>query len=146
METNSPVVVAVAKVYAFIDSRMAETDPACKVCGKCCDFDSYDHRLFVTTPELIYFAFHISPDSVKPMANGLCPYNIKGVCSVHPHRFAACRIFCCTGNVDIQSRLSETAIAKLKSICEQSDIPYQYMDLKAALSSRWDWHENKRSR
>ncbi len=65
METNSPVVSAVAEVYAFIDSRVAETDSSCKVCGKCCDFDSYDHRLFVTTPELVYFAFHIPSDSVR---------------------------------------------------------------------------------
>ncbi len=134
METDSHVIGAVAEVYAFIDSRVAETDSACKVCGKCCDFDSYDHRLFVTTPELVYFAFHISPDSIKPMPGGLCPYNIKGVCSVHPRRFAACRIFSCTGDVDAQNRLSEAAVAKLKSICEQSNIPYQYMDLKAALS------------
>jgi Fe-S-cluster containining protein len=134
METDSHIVGAVAEVYAFIDSRVAETDSACNACGKCCDFDSYDHRLFVTTPELVYFASHISPDPIKPMPTGLCPYNIKGVCSVHPHRFAACRIFSCTGDVDAQNRLSEAAVAKLKSICEQSNIPYQYMDLKAALS------------
>ena len=134
METDNHIVGAVAEVYAFIDSRVAETDSACNACGKCCDFDSYDHRLFVTTPELVYFAFHISPDSIKPMPRGLCPYNIKGVCSVHPHRFAACRIFSCTGDVDAQSRLSEAALAKLKSICEQSNLPYQYVDLKAALS------------
>ncbi len=134
MEIDSYIVGAVAEVYTFIDSCVAESDSTCNACGKCCDFDSYDHRLFVTTPELVYFAFHISPDSIKPMPGGLCPYNIKGVCSVHPHRFAACRIFSCTGDVDAQNRFSEAAIAKLKSICEQSNIPYQYMDLKAALS------------
>ncbi|MCD6395405.1 MAG: hypothetical protein J7M40_18135 [Planctomycetes bacterium] len=134
IDSRHHIVGAVAEVYTFIDSRVAETDLACKVCGKCCDFDSYDHRLFVTTPELVYFAFHIPSSSVKPMPAGLCPYNIKDVCSIHPYRFAACRIFCCTGDVDVQNRLSEAAISKLKSICEQSDMPYQYMDLKAALS------------
>ncbi len=134
MNTETQIVDAVAEVYAFIDSRIAETDSACNACGKCCDFDSYDHRLFVTTPELVYFASHISPHPIKPMTTGLCPYNIKGVCSVHPHRFAACRIFSCTGGADAQNRLSEAALAKLKSICEQSNIPYQYVDLKAALS------------
>ncbi len=134
METDSHIVGAVAEVYAFIDSRVAESDPSCNACGKCCDFDSYDHRLFVTTPELVYFAFCILPNRIKPMPAGLCPYNIKGACSVHRHRFAACRIFSCTGDVDIQNRLSEAVLAKLKSICEQSNIPYQYVDLKAALS------------
>ncbi len=134
METDRHIVDAVAEVYAFIDSRVAESDPSCNACGKCCDFDSYDHRLFVTTPELVYFASHISPDPIKPMTTGLCPYNIKSVCSVYPHRFAACRIFSCTGDVDAQNRLSEAAVAKLKSICEQFNIPYQYTDLKTALN------------
>lgn len=134
MNTETQIVDAVAEIYTFIDSRVAESDPCCNACGKCCDFDSYDHRLFVTTPELVYFAFHLSPHPIKPMPTGLCPYNIKGACSVHPHRFTACRIFSCKNNSDFQSRLSEQTIEKLKSICRQFCIDYQYTDLKTALN------------
>ena len=133
METESHIVDAVAEIYTWIDSQVADFVP-CKACGKCCDFEAYDHRLFITTPELLFFAHRMSPEPIKPMTTGQCPYNIDKKCTVHPHRFAACRIFSCTGDVDAQNRLSEAAVAKLKSICEQSNIPYQYVDLKAALS------------
>jgi len=49
MQTEKHIVAAVAEVYDFIDARVAEINPPCKACGKCCDFDGYDHRLFVTT-------------------------------------------------------------------------------------------------
>ena len=51
------------------------------------------------------------------------------------HRFAGCRIFCCTGNADFQSSLTEEVLKELKTICTEFGIPYRYMDLPAALDS-----------
>jgi len=133
METESQIVDAVAEIYEWIDSQVAGFAP-CGACGKCCDFDAWDHRLFITAPELLYFTYRMSPEPIKPMPTDQCPYNIDGKCSVHRHRFAACRIFACTGDVGTQNRLSEAAVAKLKSICEQSNIPYQYVDIETALN------------
>ncbi len=133
METESHIVDAVAEIYKWIDSQVADFAP-CTACGKCCNFDAWDHRLFITAPELLYFTYRMSPEPIKPMPTGLCPYNIDGKCSVHPHRFAACRIFACKEDHELPSRLSEQTIKKLKSICEQSNIPYQYTDIKTALN------------
>ena len=69
-----------------------------------------------------------------PMTIGRCPYNIAGKCTVYEHRFAGCRIFCCKGDRDFQSRLSESALKRLMSICEECGLPYTYKDLAAALN------------
>ena len=134
MKTEDAIVADVADIYAWIDSRIAGSDNACSACGECCDFDSYDHRLFVTSPELIYFTLQMAPDQIKSLPGGTCPYNIDGKCSVYRRRFAACRIFACKGDADFQNNLSEQAMEKFKSVCEKLAADYQYTDIKTALN------------
>jgi hypothetical protein len=67
-----------------------------------------------------------------------CPYQVDGKCTVYPHRFAACRIFCCKGNAGFQSELTETVLKKFKALCDEFNIPYRYEDLPTALrTSPW---------
>ena len=58
-ERHRRLLEEVAALYDWIDAQ-AKQNPAgagrCKACGKCCDFPAYDHRLFVTPPELAYLA------------------------------------------------------------------------------------------
>lgn len=136
MPTNIEMEItgAVGQVYDWIDSQISQNPAQCQECGKCCDFESYDHRLLVTSCELIYFGAKVSPDKIKPMTDCRCPYNIDGKCTVYPYRFAGCRIFHCKGDKDFQSQLSEQASEKFKTICQEFDIPYRYTDLPTALN------------
>jgi Fe-S-cluster containining protein len=131
------LVEEVAAIYDWIDSQIRQ-DPAragrCKACGACCDFAAYDHRLFVTPPELIYLAAKLGSLSLKSMPTGRCPYQQGTDCTAHEHRFAGCRIFCCDGSPDFQSQLSEEALRQLKALCEEFRVPYRYQDLAAALA------------
>lgn len=127
----------VAALYDWIDGQLAEhADLAgrCKACGDCCDFLGYDHLLFVTPPELIYLAQKLEVTSLEPMESGRCPYQDGTKCRVHAHRFAGCRIFCCRGDADFQSQVTETALKQLKAICERFQLPYRYADLAKALA------------
>jgi hypothetical protein len=128
---KSKILRAVAEVYNWLDEQNT-AQATCDRCGKCCDFETFDHRLFVTSPELIYFTAKTGP--LKPMPQGTCPYNIDGNCTVHRHRFAGCRIFSCKTNGQYQSPLSEEAIEKFKSICSEFNVPYCYTDLASALN------------
>jgi hypothetical protein len=83
----------------------------------------------------MYLEAHLGPGNVRPMPDGRCPYNAGGKCEVYEHRFAACRIFCCHGDTDFQSSLSEECLEKLKAICTEFQIPYRYADLAVALNS-----------
>lgn len=137
-KTTQTIVARVAEIYDWIDSQIrqdAELFGACDACGKCCDFQAFDHRLFVTTPELIYLTAMLKVERPKATTSDNCPYNHDGKCTIHEHRFAGCRIFYCNGDPDFQSRLSEAALKKLKLISEELEIPYTYRPLAAALNS-----------
>ena len=136
-ERYGRIVEEVADLYRWLDSHLEQApDRAgrCKACGACCDFHAYDHRLFVTGPELIYLAAKLGTSALKEMPSGRCPYLQNDRCTVHPYRFAGCRIFCCRGDRDFQSDLTETVLRRLKRIGERFQLPYRYQDLAAALN------------
>ncbi len=133
---NRQLINKVAEVYNWLNSQIEDhKDLAgrCYACGKCCDFESFEHKLFVTPPELIYLRTNLHSENLKLMKTGHCPYNAGGKCGVYEHRFSGCRIFSCKGDLDFQNELSEKALKKFKAICEQFQIPYRYTDLATAL-------------
>ena len=151
---NNQLLKKVAKIYNWLDVEIrqhSDLTGACDTCGRCCDFDSpapthkhkpapgldqgFDHRLFVTPPELMYLAANLGTEKIKPMTTSRCPYNSNGKCEIYKYRFAGCRIFCCRADADFQSRLSESAVKKFKSICTEFQVPYRYSDLATALNS-----------
>lgn len=137
-EINRRLLAEVAEIYDWLDLQIhdsAKLAGQCKICGACCDFAVYDHRLFVTPPELMYLAANLGDENIRPMLTSRCPYNINGRCDIYKYRFAGCRIFCCGADKEFQSRLSESVLKKFKSLCTQLHIPYRYSDLAAALSS-----------
>ncbi len=126
----------VRDIYTEIDEALRNSPELagnCLACGKCCNFKSYDHQLYITPPELLYLEHHIGSENLKPITNGCCPYNVRGKCTVHEYRFASCRIFCCTGSKEFQSQLTESTLTELKRLCEEFSIPYRYADLSSAL-------------
>ena len=137
-EANRKLLERVAEIYKWLDLQISSAGSmagTCRACGDCCDFEGFDHRLFITPPELIYLAANLGAENVKPMTSSRCPYNIDGRCSVYEYRFSGCRIFCCRGDADFQNGLSEEVLKKLKSICVEFQIPYRYTDLAAGLNS-----------
>jgi len=136
-QANERLLEGVAEVYKWLDLQVRQNKDlsgVCESCGKCCDFEGFDHRLFVTPPELMYLAANLNSENIESMPTNRCPYNIDGKCSVYGYRFAGCRIFCCTADKDFQSRLSEAVLQELKSICIEFQIPYRYTDLATALN------------
>ena len=134
------IIDATAKIYRWIDEQIqnpkSKIQNSCNACGNCCDFDAYGHRLYITPPELMYLAAQQIKNPKSKIQNwtGRCPYQADNKCSIHPHRFASCRIFFCRGDKTQQSELSEQALEKLKALCVKFDIPYRYMDIKTALN------------
>ena len=136
-EADKRLLERVAEVYEWLDLQIRSGGNfagSCRSCGDCCDFDRFDHRLFITPPEIMYLAANLGAENIKPMPGGRCPYNVDGRCTIYEYRFSGCRIFCCNADADFQSRLSETVLQKLKSICVEFQIPYRYADLSAALN------------
>jgi len=137
-EAKRQLLNKVAEIYDWLDEQIRQGSDLlvhCDGCGRCCDFASFDHRLFVTPPELMYLAANIGAENIKPMPDSRCPYHFICECTVYKYRFAGCRIFSCKGDSDFQSRLSESVLKKFKSLCTEFEIPYRYVDLASGLNS-----------
>lgn len=130
MNASSQMIQEVSAIYQTLDKQLAAMDLSCQACGNCCDFESFGHKLYITTPELIYFAHFISP---KEMTADICPYRVDGKCTVYPYRFSGCRIFSCRGDAEKENALCEQTISKLKTLCNEYGIRYHYVYLKAGL-------------
>jgi hypothetical protein len=136
-KANSELLNKVAEVYDWLEAQIQLSDEGggrCDSCGRCCDFEAFDHRLFVTPPELMYLAENLGDENVKLMPDSRCPYHLICQCTVYKYRFAGCRIFSCKGDADFQGELSESALKKFKLICKEFNIPYHYTDLATALN------------
>lgn len=128
----------VAEIYEWLDSEIEKNKALlteCSACGRCCDFENFDHFLFVANPELIFLKQNLKNEKIKTMQTGRCPYNERGKCTIYLFRFSGCRIFFCNGNRDFQNELSELTNRKFKNLCEQHNLPYSYCDLKTALNT-----------
>jgi Fe-S-cluster containining protein len=136
MRKNEEVILRVSEIYKWIEDQQLVNKliaGKCSTCGKCCDFESYGHRLYVTTPEMIYFVKKLGIANIKQITTARCPYQVEGKCSVHAFRFSGCRIFCCKGEAAFQSEMTETAIKKFKALCTELQLPYRYVELPVAL-------------
>lgn len=135
-----------------IDQQVAGSGFACQQSGRCCRFESFGHRLYMTGLEIAWFrllagppASATVPDSkgdatsigltvLDPKQDG-CPYQVDGACSVHPDRPFACRVFFCQeGSDDWQSAQYEAFQSKMKKLHQQLGLPYRYMEWRQGLA------------
>src|SRR4051794_28734198 len=50
---------AVGELYASVQREIDARRPRCEISGRCCRFEEYGHRLYVTTIELAAFAHEL---------------------------------------------------------------------------------------
>jgi Fe-S-cluster containining protein len=123
----------VSQIYDWLNSQIKSLDVDCSACGKCCDFKSFGHKLFVTTPELLYFYKNVKP--LRKMTGSSCPCLENGKCTARDFRFSGCRIFFCKADSEKINELSEQTIKKIKTLCDEFDFPYRYVDWATALNN-----------
>ncbi len=141
---------ALRALYAEVDAAIAQRGPTCWTSGKCCKFESFGHRLYVTALEVAWFLGQVDTDVASSAVAespgirlpqlaetaGACPYQIAGRCSTHAVRPLGCRIFFCqAGTEDWQQDLYETFLMRLRSLHEGHGIAYRYLDWIAGLEA-----------
>jgi len=68
MKDCKEVISEAGEIYAWLDEQTNANKAkagVCSACGKCCDFEAYGHRLYVTTPEMLYFAEKMGTQTFK---------------------------------------------------------------------------------
>jgi Fe-S-cluster containining protein len=129
---------AVARLYDDVRAEIERRRPQCVMSGRCCRFEEYGHRLFVTTAELAAFADALPARTPSPTSwDGTgCPFQSGKICSVHAIRPFGCRMFFCdTSSTDWQNETYERFHARLKRLHEELGVPYFYVEWRRALDA-----------
>ena len=131
------VLEAVRALYADVQCEVDARRPVCVVSGRCCRFEEFGHRLFVTTAELAAFmhALPAFPTRAGGDWDGTgCPFQSGKMCSVHTIRPFGCRMFFCDStSTDWQNETYERFHARLKRLHEELGVPYRYVEWRQAL-------------
>ena len=124
---------ALDRIYTQLQSEIAKRQPRCDASGRCCRFESFGHRLFITTAELAVLRDHLPPAPAGWDATG-CPQQIAGRCGVHAIRPFGCRIFFCDPSAQAwQAECYETFHQRIRELHEALSIDYFYVEWIAGL-------------
>jgi hypothetical protein len=134
------VVEAIGAIYVEVNKEVDARRPLCVMSGRCCRFEEYGHRLFVTTMELAAFLRAASARERLATTSGWdgqgCPYQINRLCSVHASRPFGCRVFFCDPTAaQWQQDLYERYHAQLKRLHESLSVPYSYVEWRQGLAA-----------
>jgi len=127
------VIRAVAELYQSFQYDIDERRPLCSASGRCCRFEEFGHRLYVTTLELAAFAAQLQNHATQWDGTG-CPFQHDRLCSVHPIRPFGCRVFFCDStSTDWQHDRYEHYHARLKELHQELFVAYHYVEWRQGL-------------
>ncbi len=135
-----------------IDQQVNESGFTCQQSGRCCRFETFGHRLYMTGLEVAWFRSRVGPAGgsgaallesdertigltvIDPRRDG-CPYQVEGACGVHRDRPFACRVFFCQEGSDAwQGKRYEAFQLEMKRLHEELGLPYRYMEWRQGLA------------
>jgi Fe-S-cluster containining protein len=129
------VVERISAVYGMFQTELEKRKPRCDQSGRCCRFEDYGHRLFVTTLELAAFTAQ-TPPHTNPWDGTGCAYQVDGLCSVHATRPFGCRVyFCDPTSTDWQQNMYERFHAQIKQLHDELAVDYLYVEWREALKA-----------
>ena len=118
-------------IYREVERETAIINPKCKSCGRCCDFQSFDHQLWLTQFEL---ALIIEESGLRrPVNGGVCPYQEDGLCTAYASRALGCRVFSCEANSTDSQELHERFLSRIRKLAEENGIDLYYGELLTSL-------------
>jgi Fe-S-cluster containining protein len=129
-------------IYAMIADQVAARAPVCVASGRCCNFEAYGHRLYVTGLEAAWCVAQLTPEQpslsrasvAAALERGGCPFQVGTLCGVHPIKPVGCRTYYCDPTADRwHEELTERAHAMVKRLHEHAGAPYRYMEWRAML-------------
>jgi len=133
---------AIRAIYDRLDEDIAARGPVCELSGRCCRFESFEHRLYVTGLEIAWFTARLDEASIArwceadlPGLDG-CPFQVAGRCSTHAIRPLGCRVFFCDPSAQAwQQPVTEHFLRALRELHDAHGLPYRYMEWRAGLDA-----------
>ena len=155
----------IRQIYARLDEEVRRRGPVCWTSGRCCQFDAYGHRLYVTGLEIAWVWAQLNRGHCEirrqqegsthrsefrlalPVWNSNsdeptdgCPFQVDRLCSIHTVRPLGCRIFFCQdGTAQWQNILYEQFLQELRTLHDTHGLVYQYMEWRSGLRQAKRW-------
>ena len=135
---------AIGGVYHRLQTEIDRRKPICVASGKCCKFEEYKHRLFISTLELAKFLREWQSgtwseevvESLRRWDGAGCPFQIEQLCGVHLARPFGCRIFFCDQTATgWQHERYEQFHSEIKLLHQELNVPYFYVEWRQALKA-----------
>jgi hypothetical protein len=133
---------ALRSIYDDLGTEVAKRGPVCWASGRCCNFEKFGHRLYVTALETAWCVTQLAQAPPPQQAllalpvepRGGCPFQIDTLCNAHAMRPLGCRVFFCQrGTEDWQHELYEQCQSRLRTVHEEFRIEYAYTEWRVSL-------------
>jgi len=130
-------------IYAMIADQVVTRAPVCVASGRCCNFEAYGHRLYVTGLEAAWCVTQPTPEHpgltpatvAEAVTRGGCPFQVGTRCGAHAIKPVGCRTYYCDPTAqDWQEDLTERAHTMVKTLHTSIGVPYRYMEWRAMLT------------
>lgn len=141
--TQGPALDQLESVYADLRTRTALRRPICRSSGRCCNFDAWGHRLYVTGLEAAYAWVRLERARrptieviTSARASGGCPFQSGTLCSIHEIKPLGCRVYFCDQTSDQwQQEVTEQMLARLRAVHESMGLGYIYAEWRELLEA-----------
>jgi len=121
------------QIYAELEQQVAAAAPVCELSGRCCRFEEYGHRLYITQPEADLLLEQGLPANSE-ISHAGCPFQQGNLCTARERRPFGCRVYFCDPKYqNLAPVLSEEGIQKLKQLHLSEGIPWNYASLQEHL-------------
>ena len=125
------VALELETIFERTAAAIAARGPACWASGRCCNFESTGHRLYVTGLET---AYAINKGAVvthelvsAARASGGCPFQNKNLCGIHTIKPLGCRVYFCDKSSELwQRELYEQMLSEIRAMHDRWAIEYRY--------------------
>jgi Fe-S-cluster containining protein len=118
------------KLYQDFEHDFEGIPKPCTQCGSCCHFDTFGHKLYISSLEFAYVSEHkLIPEIVD---HAHCPFLKGQLCEARDFRMLGCRTFFRLHQPEDTEKaqtLYETYLKKLKDLYLANDIQWEYKDL-----------------
>jgi len=131
-------------IHAEIEEWARGARPLCVASGRCCRFEAFGHRLYVSGLETAWCLRRLAAIDGRHLAAaeldaavaaGTCPFLRDGLCTVHRIRPFACRTFFCDPRSgDEQRELHERVHDRVRRLHDEVGVEYRYGEWRSMLA------------
>jgi hypothetical protein len=121
-----------AELAEMLSRVDAAPDAPCRECGRCCRFEEFGHRLYVSAGELALLTGSPPPSACEA---GRCGYQVGPHCTARGRRPLGCRAFFCEMPSERAEAVYEPLHREIRHLHDRFALPYLYVELSGALAA-----------